>query len=272
MTEIYEEGLPVTYEAIVYDNVVLSDEQEENVRVIPREKWVNDIMRHTGWKESDVIESVMMNSPQLADISAKLYGKDIISWEMPGTTKKTERFYTSHKGKEAQVNGISGMLSGGHGTVVSEKVTVKEEDNCGDTRICIHLDEDVHTMFGGGALYKAGETHCFYPYEITIKEGDKWLKATDDRFLIAELPTDGGMCRTDKHHLKYADEIEYKKMENVEPGEKKWYRRGRDYPPYKDNVKLSMTMEEKELMEWFTKEELKEMGYPKKGQYTGSLP
>lgn len=51
----------------------------------------------------------------------------------------------------------------------------------------------------------------------------------------------------------------------------KWYRRGRDYPPYtKDGIKMSMAMEGSELRQWLTEEELK--GYPKPDAYTGSLP
>lgn len=50
----------------------------------------------------------------------------------------------------------------------------------------------------------------------------------------------------------------------------KWYRRGKDYPPYKDNVKLPIAMKGSELLQWFTEEELKE--YPKPEAYTGSLP
>jgi hypothetical protein len=50
----------------------------------------------------------------------------------------------------------------------------------------------------------------------------------------------------------------------------KWYRRGRDYPPYKGHVKMHLTMQGKELKEWFTEDELKD--YPKPNAYMGSLP
>jgi len=50
----------------------------------------------------------------------------------------------------------------------------------------------------------------------------------------------------------------------------KWYRRGKDYPYYKDHVKLSIAMRGDELARWFTEEELKD--YPKPEAYTGSLP
>jgi hypothetical protein len=50
----------------------------------------------------------------------------------------------------------------------------------------------------------------------------------------------------------------------------KMYRRGKDYPPYKDGVKMSIAMSGNELKRWFTEEELKD--YPKPDAYTGSLP
>lgn len=48
------------------------------------------------------------------------------------------------------------------------------------------------------------------------------------------------------------------------------YRRGRDYPPYKNHVKMHIAMRGKEVKEWFTDEDLKD--YPKPEAYTGSLP
>ena len=58
--------------------------------------------------------------------------------------------------------------------------------------------------------------------------------------------------------------------------DEKWYRRGRDYPAYakskvdKHSVKMSMSMQGKEVKQWFTEGELKD--YPKQNAYTGSLP
>lgn len=52
--------------------------------------------------------------------------------------------------------------------------------------------------------------------------------------------------------------------------DEKWYRRGRDYPLFKDGVKMHLAMQGKELKTWFTEEELKD--YPKADGYTGSLP
>jgi hypothetical protein len=52
--------------------------------------------------------------------------------------------------------------------------------------------------------------------------------------------------------------------------DKVWYRRGRDYPAYKNHVKMHIAMQGKELKEWFAEEELKD--YPKPDAYTGSLP
>ena len=49
-----------------------------------------------------------------------------------------------------------------------------------------------------------------------------------------------------------------------------WYRRGRDYPAYKNNVKMSISLKGNELKKWFTEEELKD--YPKPNAYAGSLP
>lgn len=54
--------------------------------------------------------------------------------------------------------------------------------------------------------------------------------------------------------------------------ESRMYRRGIDYPPYKDNVKMPLVMDEEELREWFTEEELRRMGYPRKHGYHGPLP
>jgi len=52
--------------------------------------------------------------------------------------------------------------------------------------------------------------------------------------------------------------------------DEKRYRRGKDYPPFKDGVKMDLTMQGKELKTWFTEEELE--GYPKPNAYSGSLP
>lgn len=58
--------------------------------------------------------------------------------------------------------------------------------------------------------------------------------------------------------------------------DKKWYRRGRDYPPYQKSksgscwVKMPIAMSGKELKEWFTEEELKD--YPKLNAHSGPLP
>jgi len=52
--------------------------------------------------------------------------------------------------------------------------------------------------------------------------------------------------------------------------DRKMYRRGRDYPYYKDHAKMSIVMQGNELKQWFTEEELKD--YPKPDAYTGSLP
>jgi len=50
----------------------------------------------------------------------------------------------------------------------------------------------------------------------------------------------------------------------------KLYRRGIDYPAYK-GCKMHLVMDEKELLKWFTHEELREAGYPKPDAYHGSL-
>ena len=52
--------------------------------------------------------------------------------------------------------------------------------------------------------------------------------------------------------------------------DEQWYRRGRDYPPYKGNVKTALAMLGKELKKWFSEKELKD--YPKPNAYAGSLP
>jgi hypothetical protein len=52
--------------------------------------------------------------------------------------------------------------------------------------------------------------------------------------------------------------------------DEEWYRRGRDYPYYKNHVKMSLTMRGKEVKQWFTEEDLKD--FPKPDAYTGSLP
>jgi len=52
--------------------------------------------------------------------------------------------------------------------------------------------------------------------------------------------------------------------------DEKWYRRGRDYPPYKGDVKMTIAMQGKEVKKWFTEKELKD--YPKRSAYVGSLP
>ena len=62
------------------------------------------------------------------------------------------------------------------------------------------------------------------------------------------------------------------KFEDIK--DKKYYRRGRDYPAYarkeKGSAKVSIAMSGKEIKEWFTEEELKD--YPKPDAYTGPLP
>jgi hypothetical protein len=62
--------------------------------------------------------------------------------------------------------------------------------------------------------------------------------------------------------------LEVEKLQKIE--DEKWYRRGVDYPPYKDGVKMSLAMSGKELKTWFTEDELKD--YPKPKAYAGSLP
>jgi len=49
-----------------------------------------------------------------------------------------------------------------------------------------------------------------------------------------------------------------------------FYRRGRDYPAYKNHIKMPIAMTGKELKKWFTEAKLK--GYPKPNAYAGSLP
>ena len=46
--------------------------------------------------------------------------------------------------------------------------------------------------------------------------------------------------------------------------------RGKDYPFYKDGIKMSMCMSEDEVKKWFSEEDLKD--YPNEDGYTGSLP
>lgn len=53
-------------------------------------------------------------------------------------------------------------------------------------------------------------------------------------------------------------------------GEKKFYRRGRDYPYYCGHVKMAIGMSGAEVKKWFIEAELAE--YPKPNAYTGSLP
>lgn len=57
--------------------------------------------------------------------------------------------------------------------------------------------------------------------------------------------------------------------EHLKIEDDKVYRRGRDYPAYKDHVKMSIAMTGKELRQWFTEDELE--AYPKPNAYTGSL-
>lgn len=52
--------------------------------------------------------------------------------------------------------------------------------------------------------------------------------------------------------------------------EEQWYRRGKDYPAYAKGVKMSISMQGKDLKKWFTEKDLKD--YPKTNAYTGSLP
>lgn len=58
-------------------------------------------------------------------------------------------------------------------------------------------------------------------------------------------------------------------MKPIEP--EKLYLRGRDYPYYKGHVKMHLAMNGKELLTWFTFEELEEEGFPHPNAYTGSL-
>jgi len=51
-----------------------------------------------------------------------------------------------------------------------------------------------------------------------------------------------------------------------------WYRRGKDYPYYKNHCKMHLTMKGEEVLKWFTEEELTKEGYPKPNAYCGSLP
>jgi len=48
------------------------------------------------------------------------------------------------------------------------------------------------------------------------------------------------------------------------------YRRGVDYPAYRNHVKMHIAMSGKELRQWFSDEDLKD--YPKPDAYAGSLP
>jgi len=269
MGEIYEEGLPETTTIYYNDIAILSDENGVPLKVMPREKWVEDIKRITGWSEDDILWELLIGSHSLTKASQLLYDKKIATWELDSSPRKVERFYQSHKGKIARVS--HPLSANEKGVVVKEKVIVNDDDNCGDTELCIELEDDAYN-FRGELLYRKGEVVCHYPGWIEIKEGDEWVPAESDRFLIAEIPAEGGICNTDKEKCRYADEIEHKIAKDMEVGEKKWYRRGRDYPPYKDGVKMHKIMEEKELFKWFTPEELKKMGYPKKDGYTGSLP
>jgi len=52
--------------------------------------------------------------------------------------------------------------------------------------------------------------------------------------------------------------------------DEKWYGRGVDYPPQKNGVKMRLTMQGKELKQWFTEGESKD--YPKPNAYYGPLP
>ena len=52
---------------------------------------------------------------------------------------------------------------------------------------------------------------------------------------------------------------------------KKWYKRGIDYPPYTRGCKMHLTMNGKELKKWFTEEELTKENYPHPEAYHGSL-
>ena len=57
---------------------------------------------------------------------------------------------------------------------------------------------------------------------------------------------------------------------------KKYYRRGIDYPPYWENndgtnVKMHLNMNGEELKKWFTEEYLFKEGYPHPEAYHGSL-
>jgi len=63
---------------------------------------------------------------------------------------------------------------------------------------------------------------------------------------------------------------ELKKLMALKIEDEKMYRRGRDYPYYKNGVKMDLAMQGKELKQWFTEDELKD--YPKPNAYTGSLP
>lgn len=61
----------------------------------------------------------------------------------------------------------------------------------------------------------------------------------------------------------YGDEM---KIEN-----EKMYRRGIDYPAYREGVKMHLCMSGKELKEWFSEEELTKENYPHPDAYHGSL-
>lgn len=61
-----------------------------------------------------------------------------------------------------------------------------------------------------------------------------------------------------------------KEMKYLDIEDDKMYRRGRDYPYYKDHVKMQLNMHGKEVKQWFTEEELRD--YPKPNAYCGSLP
>jgi len=47
--------------------------------------------------------------------------------------------------------------------------------------------------------------------------------------------------------------------------------RGRDYPAYKDGIKMDLAMIREEALEWFSEKEIKEH-QKKKLPFTGSLP
>lgn len=192
-SEVYSEGLPETVVEQEHNHVVFGRDGEP-VRVISKDEFIGRLMEASGRTRKDVKKLIFTDRIRMEAIR-DIWGEDIDAWYMPPEEKKIERFYTSFKDRYACTTILP--FEQECGWIVEENIVVDEDDRCGQTELCIQPED-------------GGEPSCWPIHSVEIRErgGEGgWRDADDERYLIASIPAQRGVCRTDKHKCRYADHI-----------------------------------------------------------------